>query len=289
MSSGSSARISPTAHYTAFVWYRNGLSHPALATAQGRAMYRALAPLDRLSERRNGGLGLERFLLQRHRIIDHRLEVALSEGRVGQVLEIACGLSPRGLRVTARRPAVRYVEADLPAMARNKAALLSEHGLWGRDHRVVSVDALSDEGPDALAAVAARELVPGVAAAVITEGLVNYFDAPTVDAMWARIARVLRAQGGGVYLSDIHLTAHAPQGALARTFRAGLGLFARGRTHYGHRDEDDAGSALRQAGFDDVRFHRPREYAASLGVPQTTIPDVQRVVEAWVGEAPPAA
>lgn len=286
MASGSSARISPTAHYTAFVWYRNGLSHPALATARGRVMYRALAPLDRLSERRNGGLGLERFLLQRHRIIDHRLAVALDEGRVGQVLEIACGLSPRGLRTTERRPEVRYVEADLPDMARTKAALLSEHGLWGRDHRVVCVDALRDDGTDSLAEVAARNLLPGVPVAVVTEGLVNYFDAPTVDGMWARIAALLRAQGGGVYLSDIHLTAHAPQSALARVFRAGLGLFARGRTHYGHRDEDDAGGALRQAGFDDVRFHRPRDYAASLGVPQTSIPDVQRVVEAWVGEAP---
>ena len=36
--------ISPTAHYTGEVWSRNGLSHPALATTEGRLMHAALRP-----------------------------------------------------------------------------------------------------------------------------------------------------------------------------------------------------------------------------------------------------
>ena len=36
--------ISPTAHYTGAVWARNGLSHPALATAEGRVLFGALQP-----------------------------------------------------------------------------------------------------------------------------------------------------------------------------------------------------------------------------------------------------
>ena len=42
--SGSDA-ISPTAHYTGYVWARNGLSHPALATREGRLLFESLRPL----------------------------------------------------------------------------------------------------------------------------------------------------------------------------------------------------------------------------------------------------
>jgi hypothetical protein len=62
----SSDRISPTAHYTAHVWARNGLSHPRLQTVQGRVLYESLrgvmAPSLAL-----GGNSLERYLVARHR------------------------------------------------------------------------------------------------------------------------------------------------------------------------------------------------------------------------------
>ena len=40
-----SETISPTAHYTGYVWARNGLSHPALTTNEGRVLFQALHPL----------------------------------------------------------------------------------------------------------------------------------------------------------------------------------------------------------------------------------------------------
>jgi hypothetical protein len=42
--STASDRISPTAHYTGYVWARNGLSHPELATLEGRVLFDALEP-----------------------------------------------------------------------------------------------------------------------------------------------------------------------------------------------------------------------------------------------------
>src|SRR5207244_1141251 len=44
-------RISPTAQYTSYVWFRNGLSHAALASREGRFYYRAFWPLNRMWER----------------------------------------------------------------------------------------------------------------------------------------------------------------------------------------------------------------------------------------------
>src|SRR3954467_11756356 len=169
-----SESISPTAHYTGEVWRRNGLSHPALGTAEGRRAYLALEPMMALS-RTLGGPTLERNLLARHRLIDHLLEAAIEEGRISQVLEIAAGMSPRGWRFAGRYgERLTYLEADLPEMAARKRAALRGAGDLP-NLRVVDVDAMRDDGPDSIAAVAAT-LDHGQGLAVITEGLLVYFD-----------------------------------------------------------------------------------------------------------------
>ena len=123
-----SARISPTAHYTGYVWARAGLSHPQLVTAEGRALFESVRPAMGVS-RLLGGVQLEPYLLTRHRAIDVLLERSIESGAVSQVLEVACGLSPRGWRFHRRYgKRITYVEADLPGMAERKRAALDADG-----------------------------------------------------------------------------------------------------------------------------------------------------------------
>ncbi len=96
-----SEAISPTAHYTGHVWTRNALSHSALGTLEGWALFGALEPAMRLN-RAFGGATLESQLLARHRALDCLLERAIEEGGVSQVIEVACGMSPRGWRFADR-------------------------------------------------------------------------------------------------------------------------------------------------------------------------------------------
>src|SRR5687768_7080039 len=91
--------ISPTAHYTGQVWVRNGLSRPELDTWEGRALFGALGPAMAMS-RKLGGPTLEGLLLARHRVIDDLLAQAIEDRGVRQVIEPACGMSPRGWRFT---------------------------------------------------------------------------------------------------------------------------------------------------------------------------------------------
>src|SRR5919109_4529943 len=79
----SAEAISPTAHYTGYVWARNGLSHPELSTMEGRIMFDSLQPV-MLASRGLGAAALESYLLARHRAIDARLERAIEAGEVGQ-------------------------------------------------------------------------------------------------------------------------------------------------------------------------------------------------------------
>jgi O-methyltransferase involved in polyketide biosynthesis len=255
-----SGAVSPTAHYTGETWVRNGLSHPGLATWQGRALHRALAvPL--AASRTVGGPTLEGLLLARHRIIDSILEERI-EGGVSQVVEAACGMSPRGWRFAQRfGDRLTYVEADLPAMARRKREALERIGSLGEHHRVADLDLLRQSGPGSLEALA-ETLDPTQGLVIVTEGLLTYLDDETVDALWSRLATVLGRFSKGVYLSDLRF-ARRDRGVPERAFDVILSAFVRGKVHAYRGDETTAEAALRDAGFEEARLHRGDEHPAA--------------------------
>lgn len=256
-----SASISPTAHYTGQVWLRHGLSYPALQTLPGQIFYRALQPAMAVSQRL-GGPTLEHFLLARHQLIDLLLTRAIEAGEVSQVIEIAAGLSPRGLRFAQRYgERISYIEADLPAMAATKRRLIAPLISNGKNHRVVALDALATSGPLSLSA-ACKTLDPKQGTAIITEGLLNYFDRPNVEYMWASFGCALAGFRQGLYLSDLHLAA-SNQGAIANAFVLMLSAFVRGRVHLHFANASEAEAALAKHGLHGSLL-RPQDYADQL-------------------------
>lgn len=255
-----SSAISPTAHYTGETWVRNGLSHPRLATWQGRLFYGTLA-LPNAASRVLGGPTLEGLLLARHRIIDAVLD-DLIQGGVSQVIEAACGMSPRGWRFSERYgERLTYVEADLPAMARRKREALEQMGSLSEHHRVADLDVLRDGGPESLEALVGT-MDPAEGLAIITEGLLVYFDDATTEALWARLARALQPFPTGVYLADLRI-ARPRRGIAERAFEQLLGSFVRGKINPFPGDEAAAEDALHAAGFERVRLHRADEHPAA--------------------------
>lgn len=258
-----SGAVSPTAHYTGQTWVRNGLSHPALATWQGRALHRTLA-LPNTASRTLGGPTLEGLLLARHRIIDSVLEERIAGG-ISQVVEAACGMSPRGWRFSERYgDRLTYVEADLPAMARRKREALARMESLSDLHRVAELDVLRDGGPGSLDSLV-DELDPAKGLVVITEGLLTYFDDPTVEALWARLAKVLARFDQGAYLADLRF-ARPDRGVPERAFDVILGAFVRGKVHAYRGDEASAAASLRSAGFAEAHLHRGDEHPAAAEV-----------------------
>ena len=258
-----SEAISPTAHYTGYVWARNGLSHPALVTREGRALYEAMRPALTVS-RVLGGPTLESYLLARHRAIDTLLERAIEEGRVTQVIEVACGLSPRGWRFAQRYgERITYIEADLPGMAARKRRALVEIGSLGEDHRVQEIDALRDLGPGSLALLAATLDHDG-GLAIITEGLLGYLDRAAMEAVWRRFARELSGFPDGHYFSDLPIGGRTS--AVVRAFRLALSAFVRGQVHMHFAGDAEAADALHGAGFARAAV---RPAAEILNLPNT--------------------
>jgi O-methyltransferase involved in polyketide biosynthesis len=257
-----SESISPTAHYTGYVWARHGLSHPELETREGRALFEMMRPLLALSGV-FGGASLEAYLLARHRAIDVVLERAIDDGGISQVIEVACGLSPRGWRFVQRYgERITYVEADLPHMAARKRAALERMGSLSDHHRVVAVDALrEDSGPGSLPA-ATVGLDRDAGLAIVTEGLLGYLPGDAVAGIWRRFARELSEFARGRYISDLHLG--DVQTAQVRAFRVVLSAFVRGRVHMHFDSPDQADDALRRAGFESAEVHRASDLAPEV-------------------------
>lgn len=257
-----SQAISPTAHYTGYVWARNGLSHPELVTNEGRALFEALRPISTLSGAL-GGPTLDAYLLARHVAIDAVLERAIEKGEVSHVVELACGLSPRGWRFTERYgDELTYIEADLPAMADRKRRALARIGSLSGRHRVETVDALAEQGAGSLSALM-RGLESDAGVAIVTEGLLGYLERDAMENMWRGFARQLSRFRAGLYLSDVHLGSEA--GLRVRAFRLGLAAFVRGRVHLHFTDADDASLALLRAGFSKATTRRAVDLSPAHG------------------------
>lgn len=253
--------ISPTAHYTGYVWYAHGHSHDAFATRRGRIMYNALRGPN-LAAGAIGAPTLEGMLLARHRLIDARLAGAIERGEIGQIVEVAAGLSPRGWRFAKRYgAAITYVEADLPGMLANKRAVLAELGGESAAHRTMEIDALADSGATSIEAVCAS-LDPAKGTAIVTEGLINYFERDTVIGMWRRFGAALARFPRGLYLSDLVLQ-QGNRGPLVTGFSWLLSAFVRGKVHVHFDDAREAEAALAGAGLRGTLLD-PRDFAATL-------------------------
>lgn len=253
--------ISPTAHYTGYVWLAHGQSHDAFATRTGRLMYHALRGANLVAH--HAGLpSLEGMLLARHQLIDLRLAHAIDSGEITQVIEIAAGLSPRGWRFANRYGSrITYIEADLPAMVAHKRRILAGLGGESAHHRTAAIDALVDLGPTSLAAIAGT-LDPTRGTAIITEGLLNYFDRELIAAMWHRFAVTLRRFPRSRYLSDLVL-ADGNRGVLATGVSWLLSAFVRGRVHLPFPSVEATEDALERAGMVGDLLD-PREFASEL-------------------------
>jgi O-methyltransferase involved in polyketide biosynthesis len=254
-----------------------------------------------LSKQRMGAT-VEQFLLARHSLIDLRLKEAVDSGKVTQIIEIAAGLSPRGVRFKKLYGnKVKYIEADLPDMALLKESIFvrNSNELFGssedRKPAVVAVDALTRTGALSLNSIMKQHLSPSEGIAIITEGLVNYFNETSLRTIWENIAWELKTFGaaGGVYLSDIHLRTLSdtstgdgnPHARRTKIFMNLLSAFVQRSVHLHFSGSDAAQEALHRAGFasgvllhaKDFLHEEPREgYFTSVGA------ETVQVIEAWV-------
>jgi O-methyltransferase involved in polyketide biosynthesis len=117
-----------------------------------------------------------------------------------QVLELASGLSPRGLAMT-QDPGITYVESDLEELTAVKASLVSElcrqyHLAERGNLHLVVANALDCHQLQ----LAVQDYLGGQAIVVVNEGLFQYLSAGEMQTV-ARNVRDLLVEFGGVWIT----------------------------------------------------------------------------------------
>jgi len=129
------------------------------------------------------------------------LDRLLSDSGCPNVLEIASGLSFRGLEL-ARTSSTYYVDTDLPALAELKAELVAQL------HPEPLLGTLRVEPLDALDADAFQRLVASIPEgplAIANEGLLVYLNAREKAQLAANVRAALLARGGRWLTADVYL------------------------------------------------------------------------------------
>ena len=271
--------ISFTALYTGQCWVANDLAAPEFHTGMGAFFYSALAPFEYIGGKIAGG-NIRTFLLQRHHLIDHLVRQAMQEDGVTQVLEIACGLSPRGHRFSNQYPQLHYVEADLPDMAARKHALIEQ--TEGRHPEVVPINVFAEEGELSLASVLSR-FDRSKPVLVITEGLVNYFDQETISGFWSNLRAEMSRFPLGIYLTDNYPLLHDhPFHRTMKVLRGMLGTVSRSQVTFHFSSDQEAEQCFQTLGYHPVTVHNPKDYYASLPIPESRGNPFVRIIEARI-------
>lgn len=272
------SRISISAHYTGYVWYKNGLSNPNFVTPAGTAANLLFLPINGVLKLL-AGAHIDTFLLQRHLVLDYLLTQLIEEEGVEQVVELACGLSPRGYRMTERYSNLNYIETDLPGMAARKAQLLNRLNRPLR-HGVRSCNILDQTGPDSIRAILA-ELDPTKKTVVISEGLVNYFELDTIRGVWARIAQELQRFEAGYYLTDLYPDSKQhPSYRYVKMAQKVVGLFTQGKWPLHYESDEGIAQGFSEDGFSAVEVVDPTNVYKILNLPLPKTASLVRLVKA---------
>jgi hypothetical protein len=121
----------------------------------------------------------------------------------GQVLEIAAGISPRGLHWSRENPGTVYIESDLPALMREKAKVIRDAIL---DDAVIRRGVLHCCGLDALDLPGMLRVLeytdPEAPLVIVTEGLLLYFTQPELVRFLQQMRTVLVERPQAVWMVD---------------------------------------------------------------------------------------
>lgn len=245
--------ISFTAHYTGYIWYQMGISHPALATTKGKTLAALVHPIESWAEKYVGG-SMRTTLKQRHTMLDTHLEQLIQQYPNLQVLEIACGLSPRGWWFRQHHPDICYRELDLPDMAATKQAALQQIEPHVDD--VLSVDLFTEAFANVF-----KVFDPKRPLVIISEGLINYFEKPLLQQLIQAIVIYGRDFKELHYLTDLY--PEPTQNKLATIIWNSsrlLKLMSRSAFSFHFKTPAEVENFFHEAGFKQVEVLQPKEF-----------------------------
>lgn len=186
----------------------------------------------------------------------------LAEGGYKQILEIASGLTPRGLQL-AKDPNINYVEFDLPPMIAQKEEIIKDMEAGGvvqkpKNLSLVMGNALSAADLE----TAAGSFQADKPVAIVTEGLLRYFTFEEKAQVARNVLRILK-KFGGVWLTPDTQTKDGRFGVSLKNAVQFSKVVGRNIEQNYFSDEAEAIDFFTKLGF-DVKSHSLSEALESL-------------------------
>ncbi|HEX2908541.1 MAG TPA: class I SAM-dependent methyltransferase [Phototrophicaceae bacterium] len=175
------------------------------------------------------------------------------------IVEIACGLSPRGLRLAREFPQARVIEVDLPGVIQDK-----QQRLQGAKNVTIPPNIEWRAGD--LGVTPLLDILGGQTVDIVTaEGLFAYFPPEAVTKMGGRIKDCLKPGG--------HLIASIPWKEKMDSIRSVASFFSKQAGVYQCqvKDEEAARQLLLTAGYEMVMVHLASLMAGELKLPQPMV------------------
>ncbi len=246
------SNLSVTAMYTSHTWVHGGVPDAdLLATKQAKQVFDVTNLFLRIVGLLNPAPNLPASLLQRHAMFDH----VVRESGARQVLEIAAGLSPRGVTFS-HDATIAYTEVDLPEMVTQKRELL---GRTLRGQAVLSRSNYRIEAADLRETSLTQFVQPEVPVCIVAEGLFMYLDAGHQRTLWRSVFEALGRATGGEFVFDLTPAVEKQKDGFAgRILSRLMKVFTKGQGFEAdQRGRNEIASELREIGFASVEFLEP--------------------------------
>lgn len=190
--------VSPTAKIVGYLRSRDAslqIDSGLEFNQEGGRLLRELTEVDEDTEQLMGDL-----FQSRH----HCINAAIAETGARQIVEIASGISPRGLQWAQSVPDSIYIESDLPALMIHKAKRLRNHILGTN---VLNRGILHCCAVDALCENGLRDVVASIDTnaplTIVSEGLLLYFSENELHKFLGNIFGLLSGHSGSVWITDM--------------------------------------------------------------------------------------
>ena len=207
------------------------------------------------------------MLEPRHRAIDY---FSLTKFPHKQIVEFACGLSPRGMTF-AENPEFLYIESDLPEMLELKKNKIEEvykkKKVKRPNHKFIPANLFSDD----LSQKITPHLNKREKLVVITEGLTIYYDMENLKKILTNIVKLLKDNGGGVFIADVYHEEDMKRNVFSNSIMKLAIKFLRVKFYCDIDNAEEGESFFRECGFDYVESLNPLHFAKQLGL-KTKIP-----------------
>lgn len=222
------------------------MAPPPMKTGLGLWYYLWMQPIEWIAKIK-GQATLEEMLVTRHRCIDQLLNERLNSPEDYQVVELAAGLSSRGLRTMQADTTKNtlYLEGDLDGIIKHKTTIFQANQ-WNRsNHHLMVCDLLAPNSYQPLK----DKLSVTKKTIVIAEGILSYFDTVTVAFILRECFQLIKHTSGGCFICDAHFSEEVSGVRGSSLFQKIQSNFVKSPMLLPWQNEQQARLMLSQAGF----------------------------------------